>query len=123
MAEPAGKPAEIETRLFINGEFVPSISGRKFDVFNPSTEKLTASVYEALPEDVDVAVKAAQDAFPEWSSLDASKRGDYLYRLAEAIERNLEEIGYLEAVTMGKPYLRPPYNCESRPEKGKLLHR
>ncbi|KAK5046103.1 hypothetical protein LTR84_008560 [Exophiala bonariae] len=110
MPDSAGKPSNIETRLFINGDFVPSISGQTFDVINPATEQLAASVYEASPEDVDRAVKAAKDAFPAWAALDASKRGDFILKLAEAIEQNLEEIGYLEAVTMGKPYLKPPYN-------------
>jgi aldehyde dehydrogenase (NAD+) len=99
------KPKHIEDRLFINGEFVPSVSGKKFDLINPNTEKLSASVYEAGAEDVDLAVKAAQDAFPAWSALSAAERGGWLNKLADAIEKNIEEIGYLEAITMGKPYV------------------
>lgn len=104
---PAGgyKPKHIEDRLFINGEFVPSISGKKFDIINPNNEKFAASVYEAGAEDVDVAVKAAQAAFPAWSALSASERQGYIEKLASAIEKNLEEIGYLEAISMGKPYV------------------
>ncbi len=112
-SNPPGKPSTIENRLFINGEFVQSISGRKFDVYNPTTEEVAASVYEALPEDVDRAVSAAKAAFPAWSGLNASERGAYILKLANAIEENLEEIGYLEAVTMGKPYLGEPYICKS----------
>ncbi|EXJ92204.1 hypothetical protein A1O3_00754 [Capronia epimyces CBS 606.96] len=99
------KPKHIEDRLFINGEFVPSISGKRFDIVNPATEKFAASVYEAGAEDVDVAVKAAQEAFPAWSALSAAERGGYLNKLADAIENNLDEIGYLEAISMGKPYV------------------
>lgn len=93
----------IEDKLFINGEFVPSVSGKKFDVYNPTTEKLAASVYEANAEDVDLAVKAAQTAFPAWAALSAADRIHYLDKLADAIEANGDELAYLEAITMGKP--------------------
>jgi aldehyde dehydrogenase (NAD+) len=99
------KPAHIEDRLFINGEFVPSKSGKKFDIINPSNEKFAASVYEADVEDVDAAVAAAKAAFPAWSALAATERQTYIEKLADAIEKNLDEIGYLEAITMGKPYI------------------
>ncbi|KAK5232355.1 hypothetical protein LTR47_006568 [Exophiala xenobiotica] len=97
------KPKHIEERLFINGEFVPSISGKKFDIVNPNNEKFAASVYEAGAEDVDLAVKAAKEAFPAWSALSATDRQGYLNKLADAIEKNITEISYLEAISMGKP--------------------
>ncbi|EKG10546.1 hypothetical protein MPH_12404 [Macrophomina phaseolina MS6] len=93
----------VEERLFINGEFVPSISGRKFNIYNPATEQLSASIYEADANDVDVAVKAAQEALPSWSALSASERGAYLFQLADAMERAMPEIRYLEAISMGRP--------------------
>lgn len=99
------KPKYIEDKLFINGEFVQSISGKKFDIYNPTTEKIAASVYEAGAEDVDLAVKAAKEAFPAWSGLSAGERTGYLNKLADAIESNGDEIAYLEAITMGKPYV------------------
>jgi aldehyde dehydrogenase (NAD+) len=99
------KPKDIEDRLFINGEFVPSISGKKFDITNPNNEKFAASVYEAGAEDVDLAVQAAKEAFPAWSALSAAERGGWLNKLADAMEKNLVEIAYLEAISMGKPYI------------------
>jgi aldehyde dehydrogenase (NAD+) len=99
-----GKPGHIEDRLFIGGDFVPSISQKKFDIYNPSTEELAASVYEAGVEDVDRAVNAAKAAFPAWSELSATARGSYIFKLADALERVLPEVGYLEAITMGRPY-------------------
>lgn len=93
----------IEGRLFINGEFVEARSGKKFDVVNPSTEEVTTSVWEAGVEDVNAAVAAAKAAFPAWSELPASERGTYLLKLADALEKRLPEIAYLDAVSMGKP--------------------
>lgn len=92
-----------ENRLFINGEFVPSVSGKTFDLTNPTTEENIASVYEAGAEDVDLAVKAAKAAFPAWSALSAEERCDYLIKLANEIEKNEELFMHLEAIAMGMP--------------------
>ncbi|KAF9875570.1 putative aldehyde dehydrogenase [Colletotrichum karsti] len=97
------KQMPIENRLFINGEFVPSRSGKKFDVYNPATEEKTASVFEADVEDVNDAVAAAKAAFLPWSELAASERGGYLFKLADAMEKHFAEMSYLDAVSMGKP--------------------
>lgn len=59
----------IETRLFIHGEFVPSISGKTFQVINPMNGKITADVFEANGEDVDIAVQSAKRAQPAWAAL------------------------------------------------------
>lgn len=59
--------ANIETRLFINGEFIPSIGGKIFKLINPATDKLTAEIYEGGAEDVDLAVQSAKNAFPAWA--------------------------------------------------------
>ncbi|KAH9226525.1 hypothetical protein K456DRAFT_1850298 [Colletotrichum gloeosporioides 23] len=93
----------IETRLFINGEFVPSRSGKTFDVYNPATEQKTASVFEADVEDVNDAVAAAKAAFPAWSDLAATERGAFLFKLADSMEKHFAEMSYLDAISMGKP--------------------
>ncbi|KAJ1473818.1 hypothetical protein T484DRAFT_1834779 [Baffinella frigidus] len=56
-------PKSYETRLFIDGEFVPSKSGASFPTVNPSTEEVICNVSEAKAEDVDAAVDAAVRAF------------------------------------------------------------
>lgn len=93
----------IETRLFIDNEFVPSQSGKKFDVVNPATEKVTASVFEAEAADVDRAVQAAKTAFPSWSALSGFQRAVYFYNLADLVEKSNPDFAKLEAVSMGKP--------------------
>ncbi|GLA14365.1 hypothetical protein AnigIFM62618_000744 [Aspergillus niger] len=98
-----GQRENIETRLFINGEFVPSLSGSKFDLYNPATEELSASVYEAGPEDVDRAVAAAKAAFPAWSETGALQRAQLLEKWADRLEACADEMAYLDAICMGKP--------------------
>jgi aldehyde dehydrogenase (NAD+) len=97
------KELDIETRLFINGEFVPSKSGKTFDIFNPATEKITASPYEAGAEDVDLAVEAAKAAFPAWSDMGGFGRSSFFYKLADLLEKNNTELAKLDAVSMGRP--------------------
>lgn len=93
-----------QTKLFINGEFVPSASGATFDTFNPATEDKIASVSEAGPADIDRAVSAARAAFEgPWRTMAASERGRLLSRLADLIEANVDELAALEALDNGKP--------------------
>lgn len=93
------------TQLLIDGKFVNSISGKTFDTFNPATEERITSVQEAGKEDVDKAVKAARKAFDEgaWRRMGASERGRLMYKFADLIEKNVDELAALEALDNGKP--------------------
>ncbi|KAL7297141.1 hypothetical protein TKK_0009560 [Trichogramma kaykai] len=105
--QPLANPPIKYTKIFINNEWVDSVSGKKFPTINPSTEKLIAEVAESDKADVDNAVKAARKAFERgsaWRSLDASERGRLLYKLAELIEENVNEIASLESLDNGKPF-------------------
>ncbi|KIX06712.1 uncharacterized protein Z518_04688 [Rhinocladiella mackenziei CBS 650.93] len=93
----------IETRLFINNEFVDSRSGKMFPVINPATEEVTAKVQEAGDADVELAVQAAEAAFPAWSELSGFQRATYFYKLADLYERNNDKLARLEAMSMGRP--------------------
>jgi len=92
--------------MLIDGELVPAVSGKTFSVFNPATGALIASVPEADKADVDLAVAAARRAFDErrWGKVSPSERGRMLWRLADLIERDLEELAELESIDNGKPY-------------------
>ena len=95
------------TQIFINNEFVPSASGKKFPTVNPTTGEKICDVEEGDKADVDKAVAAAQKAFAlgsEWRLTDASARGRLLYKLAQLIERDREYLAKLETLDNGKPY-------------------
>lgn len=59
-------------------------------------------VHEALEEDVDLAVEAAQKAFKGWSALSAMERAAPMLRLVQLIHRDAEELARLDAICMGK---------------------
>ncbi|XP_071096412.1 retinal dehydrogenase 2-like [Haliotis cracherodii] len=95
------------TKIFINNEFVNSTSGKVFSVTNPATEVKIADIQAGDKADVDKAVAAAARALDfdsPWQSMDASKRGRLLDKLAELMERDTAYIASLEVITCGKPY-------------------
>lgn len=91
--------------LYINGEFVESKSQKTFETYNPATGEVLANVFEAGPEDIDLAVKAARRAFDEgpWSKMSAAKRSRLMYKLADLMEENSAELAQLETLDNGKP--------------------
>ncbi|KAK8173859.1 aldehyde dehydrogenase [Phyllosticta citrichinensis] len=94
------------TGLFINNEFVKSVSGEKITSINPTDESEIASVYAAGPEDVDLAVKAAKKAFKSsaWRSLSTAERGDLMFKLVSLIEEHKEVLATIDCLDNGKPY-------------------
>ncbi|TWU41752.1 aldehyde dehydrogenase family protein [Novipirellula artificiosorum] len=100
-----------ETDCFINGNWVPSISGKTFSTINPATEEVIAQVAEGDAADVDLAAKAARDAFDsgDWPKMDARDRGRLLYQLADRIEQDIDELAALETLDNGKPISESRY--------------
>src|SRR5437660_6586170 len=92
-------------RLLINGEWVDG--SRKFDTINPATGEVLTQIVEAAPDDVDRAVKAARHAFEDrtgpWHKMSARERGRLLWRLADLVEKNIDELAELETLDNGKP--------------------
>ena len=133
--QPIIKPEPQHTGLFINNEFVDSISGKTFETPNPATgevligfknycyitnnlqrevinstfeNKVIARVAEGDKADVDIAVKAASEAFrlgSPWRTMDASRRGELLNKLADLLERDAVHLASLETLDNGKPYV------------------
>ena len=103
---------EIQTRLFIDGEFVDAADAAgRIPVLNPHDGSLIAEVSEARQADVDRAVAAARAAFPAWARLAAADRGRLLLRLADAIEAHADELAQAESADTGHP-LRDTRNLD-----------
>ena len=93
----------LQTRLYIDGEFVDARDGATLDVLNPHDNTLIAQVAEAKAADVDRAVDAAEAASPSWSRMAAADRGRLLLKLADGIEENADELALIEAIDTGHP--------------------
>src|SRR5688572_8964530 len=94
-----------QTKMLIGGKWVNSASGKTFETINPATGEAIASVAEGDKQDVEKAVQSARRAFEKgpWRKMSARERGKYLFKLADLIEKNQEELALLESLDNGKP--------------------
>ncbi|XP_057613506.1 mitochondrial 10-formyltetrahydrofolate dehydrogenase isoform X2 [Chionomys nivalis] len=93
-------------QCFINGQFVDAEDGETYDTVNPTDGSTICRVSYASLADVDKAVAAAKDAFEngEWGRMNARERGRLMYRLADLLEENQEELATIEALDSGAVY-------------------
>ena len=98
-------------KLLIDGQWVDG--SKKFNTINPATEEVLTEVAEASASDVDRAVEAARRAFEDrngpWRKLSASERGRLIWKLADLVEKNIEELAELETLDNGKPIFESRY--------------
>jgi phenylacetaldehyde dehydrogenase len=92
-------------RILIDGNWVGSASGKTFATFNPATGEVLSQVAEGDREDIDRAVRAARAAFETgpWSRITPSERGRMIWKLADLLEKNLEDFAQIECLDNGKP--------------------
>uniref|UniRef100_A0A2K6U6Y2 10-formyltetrahydrofolate dehydrogenase n=1 Tax=Saimiri boliviensis boliviensis TaxID=39432 RepID=A0A2K6U6Y2_SAIBB len=93
-------------QCFINGQFTDADDGKTYDTINPTDGSIICKVSYASLADVDKAVAAAKDAFEngEWGRMNARERGRLMYRLADLLEENQEELATIEALDSGAVY-------------------
>ena len=88
--------------LFIGGDWMEP--KETYETIDPSTEEPLAQVGQATPEEIDVAVKAARDAFENgWSTISPTERAKYLFRIARILQERSREFAVLESLNGGKP--------------------
>ena len=88
---------------FIDGKFAEPVGGRYLDNIEPATGKPYSQVADSDTRDVELAVAAAEKAFPEWSRRSAAGRSKILLCIADLIERDLEKLARAESIDTGKP--------------------
>jgi aldehyde dehydrogenase (NAD+) len=98
-------------KLLIDGQWVDG--SKKFNTINPATEEVLTEIAEASATDVDRAVEAARRAFEDrngpWRKLSASERGRLIWKLADLVEKNIDELAELETLDNGKPIFESRY--------------
>lgn len=87
---------------FIDGEYASSSSSSKIKVINPANGEVIAHVSEGSEGDVDQAVVSAQAGFKVWSKTSPAARAGVLFKLADLLEQNREELAQLETCQSGK---------------------
>ncbi|MBS7697455.1 MULTISPECIES: aldehyde dehydrogenase family protein [unclassified Chelatococcus] len=90
-------------QLFIDGRWQDAVSGKTFPVHNPASGMEIANVAEGGPEDIDLAVAAARRAFEgSWAATTPSQRARLMWKLGDLIDKNAEELAYIESLDNGK---------------------
>lgn len=85
-------------QLFIGGKWVDSLSGETFETRNPATGELNGIVAKGNKADIDLAVKAARNAFENgpWKEMAPSDRGRLLYKVAQKLWDKVDELAEIE---------------------------
>lgn len=88
----------------VDGKWVPAVSGKTFEVYNPADGSIIAHVPDSEGEDIRRAVRAARQAFNgRWSKMTPSERGKIIWRIADLILKYADELAELESIDNGKP--------------------
>lgn len=99
-----GDIAEMTIRLqnYINGQWVDSSATEYLNVVNPATTEVLATVPLSIAEEVDKAAQAAATAFINWRRTPAGDRIQYLFKLKNLLEENLEDLARTITQECGK---------------------
>src|SRR5262245_4148572 len=91
--------------LIIDGERVEAADGRVMEILDPSTGELLAHVAQGAAADIDRAVASARRALesPQWAGLTPAQRGRLLFRIADKLRAEAEDLARLESRDNGKP--------------------
>ena len=90
------------TNLYIDGAWREGAAGERFDVINPATEEVLASVASAEIADADAALDAAEAAFADWAGRTPRQRSEVLRKVFELMTARLPEFARLITLENGK---------------------
>ena len=92
-----------DTHLLLNGEWTDSLSKETLEIINPATEEVIGKVSHARKEDLDLALKGAENAFNEWKHVSAYDRSKILRKAADIVRSRADQIATLMTLEQGKP--------------------
>lgn len=94
----------IEIQNYINGQLSEPSDKKYLNVFNPSNGKIFSKCPNSTKDDLDLAISASNDSFSSWASLEQDERSSYLFKIADLIDRDLDNFAKAESTDNGKPY-------------------
>ncbi len=91
-------------KMLIDGEWCDAVSGEMIEIINPADLSKVDKVPSSGPEDISIAVDAAEEAFPKWSAVPIRERGKVLKRAAENITAEVDRLTRILVQEQGKPF-------------------
>ncbi len=91
---------------YINGHWTEAVSKEQTDVVNPATGEILCQAVKGGKADAEAAILAAKNSFyktREWRDMPATDRANILFRIADEIEKELDELTYTDCINHGKP--------------------
>ena len=88
---------------YIDGALIAPQSNAHLENIDPSRGKVYSQIPDSDKSDVDLAVAAAEKAFPIWSNMPKNERSDIMIKVANLIESRLDEFAMAESLDNGKP--------------------
>lgn len=95
----------IVKKMYLDGQWISSATGKTFDVYNPATGKLVATVADGNRVETKQAIDAAHLAFKDWAATSAKQRGKILKKAQQIMHERVDEIARLAVLENGKPFL------------------
>lgn len=106
---PVGKSTEAflvaqTHKILVNGQWIDGASGQTFETCDPATGEVLGHVQQGNAADIDAAVSAAREAFESgpWRAMTPMERSQLLWRIADIMEANIDELAELETLDQGK---------------------
>ena len=93
----------IKIKNYINGDLALPTDNQYLDVFNPSNGQVYAKCPNSSIDDLELAIEGSKKSFQKWSSLKQSERSDFLFLIADLIEKNIDDFANAESLDNGKP--------------------
>ncbi len=100
----AGTTQARELQNYVGGAWRSSSATEFCNVLNPATAELLARAPLSTTAEVDAAVQAAADAFPEWRRTPAGERIQYLFKLKNLLEEHIDDLAKLTTIENGKTF-------------------
>ena len=96
--------SEIKVMNYIGGEFCEASGGQRIEDIGPMDGKIIATIPRSGADDVFRAVQCAKSAQKNWAALTLEERANWLHKIADKMQENIEEIARLESLDTGKPW-------------------
>jgi aminomuconate-semialdehyde/2-hydroxymuconate-6-semialdehyde dehydrogenase len=93
----------ITIKNFIDGTYTDPIQDKWLDNYKPSNGEVYGTIPDSSAEDIEMAYKAAKNAFTSWSKTTTDERSRILIKISELLESRLEQLAEAESMDNGKP--------------------